>query len=598
MGADEHAGVRVQRLINSPRMQSRQLKHGSVMSNHRFSPADSSQFRAALRTLLCLVFATTWSTTVAYGAPPDVKHLYPSGAARGTTSLINVVGKLGSRPVFPWCSRADVTVDVSPDAEKIEITTKSDARPGLCWIRFYNAEGASSLRPFLISRRAEMLEVEPNNSLQQAQKVESTFGLVNGALSESQDVDTFAVDLKKGETLIADVTADNVLGSPMDGILQIVSAGGIVLAQNDDDREFDPRIVFNSPAEGRYFVRTFAFPKGPDASIRFSNSPEYVYRLTLTTGPFADYPWPLAVSSGNAAHVELRGWNLGDAFRDVPIASSERAQFAEIFDDRLANVASPRIVPHRVVVEPASEQASRVIELPASVCGTISRPNESDEYRFVGTKGETVTFEVQSRELGLPLDPLLTLVGPDGKNVAEVDDASSGVEDATLTHTIPADGEYRLRVEDRFGHAGERFVYLLNLTLPRPDFKLTVAGDIHIIAADKPLEIDVNVQRLNGFAEDVTISAVNLPKGVTCKPVVSHKDGDSSKAVKLVLEAAADAERPGTFRINGKGSHATENEREATAPLAPFKAETAEFWLNVPHPKLPRPPAVAKRPGK
>ena len=50
----------------------------------------------------------------------------------------------------------------------------------------------------------------------------------------------------------------------MDAVLQVVSAKGFVLAQNNDAVGRDPRIVFEAPTTGTYIVRLFAFPSTPE----------------------------------------------------------------------------------------------------------------------------------------------------------------------------------------------------------------------------------------------------------------------------------------------------------------------------------------------
>ena len=79
-----------------------------------------------------------------------------------------------------------------------------------------------------------MVEQEPNDEPAKAQKVERLPVVVNGRLGKRGDVDTFEVELRKGQTLVAALEGHGRLGSPMDGVLQVVSADGFVLEQVDD----------------------------------------------------------------------------------------------------------------------------------------------------------------------------------------------------------------------------------------------------------------------------------------------------------------------------------------------------------------------------
>ena len=73
-----------------------------------------------------------------------------------------------------------------------------------------------------------------------------------------------------------------------------------------------PLLTFTAPREGSYLVRVFCFPEKPNSSIRFAGGADYVYRLTLTAGPFIDFTMPLAVQRGTAVDVAFRGANLPD----------------------------------------------------------------------------------------------------------------------------------------------------------------------------------------------------------------------------------------------------------------------------------------------
>src|SRR5690606_37797180 len=87
---------------------------------------------------------------------------------------------------------------------------------------------------------------------------------------------------------------------------------GFVLEQVDDHHGNDPRIVFKASQAGSYYVRMFAFPADPNSSIQFSSSDRYIYRLTLTTGPYVDHVEPLALSAVAPSPPVARGWNLPD----------------------------------------------------------------------------------------------------------------------------------------------------------------------------------------------------------------------------------------------------------------------------------------------
>ena len=86
-------------------------------------------------------------------------------------------------------------------------------------------------------------------------------------------------------------------------------------------------------------------------------------------------------------------------------------------------------------------------------------------------------IRVESRALGRPLDPVLRVLDPGGKILAESDDTGRNSRDLERSFTAPADGEYRLFVRDLNGRGGPRFAYLLSVLEPQPDFALSLAAD-------------------------------------------------------------------------------------------------------------------------
>src|SRR5262249_1144077 len=180
---------------------------------------------------------------------------------------------------------------------------------------------------------------DPNDESKKPQAMHGN-AVVNGKREKPGDVDCFAVSLKKGQTLVASLEAHHTLRSPMDAILQVVSADGFVLDENHDFHGLDPQLAFTAPKDGTYVVRLFAFPANPDSAIRFFGSDACVYRLTLTTGPFADFAMPAADGT------DVRGWNIPKAGMRVAVPLAEGETHAVLFAPELANTVRMRIEPH------------------------------------------------------------------------------------------------------------------------------------------------------------------------------------------------------------------------------------------------------------
>ncbi len=424
------------------------------------------------------------------------------------------------------------------------------------------------------ARCPEVVEVEPNDEPKAPQRLGLRSATVNGRLARAGDVDGFAVNLTRGQTLVADIEAARHLGSPMDAVLQVVSAEGFVLAQNDDDVGRDPRIVFEAPSDGTYIVRLFAFPATPDSSIRFAGADDYMYRLTLTTGGFLDYAFPLAVGRAGPAVVEAIGWNIPGP-RFLPIGDPMRA--TSFLWPTLHWPIPPRSVgfpsPRRWRRSPTICREPQAIASPVALSGRIEPPGDQDVFRLSLQKGDKRVIRVESHALGRPLDPTLRILDPAGKILAESDDTGRNDRDLERSFTAPADGEYRFVIRDLNGRGGPRFAYLLSVLEPRPDFALVLASDRFDLTPGKMTKITVAVQRKDGLAEPIEIGPQDLPAGIAAKPVTS-KTGDASARCLLLALSADDRARSGPFRITGRATKGTQTSHKAMAANAGFDAKT------------------------
>lgn len=540
------------------------------------------------RTSLCLaLFLEALVGLELLAAPPNITALFPSGGQVGQSVEVTAQGTLGEKPQV-WFSREGVKVEFSEAVNKFKVMVAENAAPGICWLRVFNAEGASPLRPFVIGTLLEVVEKEPNNSASDAQKLELTQVVVNGVLEKAGDVDTFSMSLKAGQTLIASLTAKQKLGSPMDGVLQLIGPRGFALEHNDDDHGLDPQIAFTAPAAGDYAIRLFAFPDVANSSINFAGAANYIYRLTVTTGPFVDHALPMSIQRGQSMQLRLHGWNLPPELIDFPIPPTDGDLF-DLWHPQLSNTLTlpVELQPTLVEVEPTdSAAAPQQLAVPSSVTGMISHAGDVDVFALKLTAKQQILIRTDARTAGSPIDPVLRIMNPDETVIQEQDDGSKGDFDPDLAFTAPADGEYRLSITDRFNAGGPRFVYRIITLTPQPDFDLHVAADSFVLKDDKPLEIPVTVERQRGFAHDIAITLSGLPEKVTAEMMISAKTGDSAKSVKLVLKSEAGVAFSGPIQISGRSQSEPEIARQASFPLPALGTASGNLWLTV----IPAPP--------
>jgi hypothetical protein len=510
-------------------------------------------------------------------AAPTVNALFPAGGQRGTTVSVTADGTFSRWPVQVWVEGKGIDVQPSNESGKLIVTIAADAIPGAYAIRLYDDEGASVARPFIVGTLPEVMEREPNDDFQKPQVLDETCVTVNGRLGKPGDVDTFSLALKKGQMLVASMDAHRTLRSPMDGHLQIVSPDGFVLDHNDDFHGLDPQIVFLVPKDGIYLVRTFAFPAVPDSSIRFAGGDKFIYRLTLTTGAFFDYPYPLAVPRSDPDRVHLVGWNLPPSLRRLTVVPIDDSEKVAVYHRDCANAMPVRLVPHAATARDAtSPEHPQKIELPITITGRIEHSGDVDYYQFDGKKGARLAFRAEAQSLGFPLDPVLTISEKAGKTLAKAQSAALD-KDPILDFAVPHDGPFILTVRDLFGAGTSRHVYLLHAEKAKPDFALTLATDRFVVRSGKPLDVPVTVERFYGFKDAIELGVAGLRKGVTAVTLPAD-----TKAKTLTLRLTADKiSYSGPVRVVGKTSEEVGLRRIARATVADLGTVTEILWLTV-----------------
>jgi len=496
-------------------------------------------------------------------APPVVTTLFPAGAARGSTTEVALGGTFTKWPVQVWCNSPQVKCTPGKAKNTIQVVVDAGATPGLVYLRFHDAEGVSGLKPFQIGTIPDIAEKEPNDAPKTAQVV-ALPRVVNGRLEKNGDVDCFAVSLKKGETLVAHVDAEWSFQSPMDSVLQVVSTDGFILEQNHDARRLDPQLAFTAPRDGNYIVRIFAFPSNPDSSIRFAGGDAYIYRLTLTTGPFIEAARQLALPpSDKPVPVELKGINLPGnvAERTISVSVPKDAETVELYHPKWAGSFSARV------------EASKNL-----VFGTLTQPGAIGSHKFEFKKAQPILVQVESRALGFPLVPRLRVLGPDGKVIieTEVKDVS---KDCELTFTPKVDGTHTIEVHEQTAQGGSRFHYRLRAEPVVPSFEITVASDRFTVSMAKPLEIPVKVLRKRGFKQEIELNIDGLPDGATSEVITAKGKADPNT---LLLRISATKPASGVpLQIRGQAKGIASPSVPVRGTSAELGTSTTFLWLSV-----------------
>lgn len=498
-----------------------------------------------MRYLPYLIFVFLILENPCWAVVPVVNYVFPAGGQVGTTVLANLNGTFPEWPPKIIIYSPDIKIEFK-EKNKVSIQVDPKASPGPKLFKIFNKDGVSAPKAFWVGTIPEIEEIEPNNSYLKPQSIEPGPVLINGKLGIAGDTDSFMLNAKKGQTIVAHLLGNHGLDSPMDAVLQILSHDGFILAENHDRFGLDPFIAFVAPSDGSYCVRVFAFPSNPDTTIRFSGADTYIYRLSITTGPYIDHVFPLSLQTGNPQSLQLKGWNLSKDFAALNINDVAGFKDNSIFKKGAAGYfsISSTSLPSFVFTK---GKPSMLVDKPCVVSGCLDFVKAHDfELNF--KKGEKYKIKVDARLIGSDLDPLIIQKDNLGKELKRVDDEGIANRDATFEVTSTGDTSF-LKITDLHNHTGETYYYRMSVLPIIPDFEFSVDGEVFGPKDKKPVEVTIKISRFAGHSGDIVFNAVDLPKGWTAEELkVTSK---TPNPVKLLIKPDEKAQ-PGFFKIIGR----------------------------------------------
>ena len=520
--------------------------------------------------------------------PPVASYIFPAGGQRGSKVDVRVGGlflyqscrfeMLGPgieatkelrRIPTRWFEGPVLPLPDSQQAEDYPqdmagtLQIAADAELGLRRARLWTAEGAASGLLFQVGELPEIVEQEiDGDPVSTEVKLPVT---INGRIFPRQNIDSWTVTLKKGQTVSCEVYAAR-LGSPLDSLLEIVDPNGRVIADNDDTFGSDSFVRFTAPIDGKYQVRI--------RDANFKGGQAYVYRLTLTDAPVIDRIFPLGAQRGSRTRFQLSGQGVPAEAVEIEVPRDAPRSFVYRHGDGPA-----RSTPVVLDVDDLPEYADheKPVKIPCIANGRLVKPGAVDAWHFTAKKGDAFLFELRAGRLGSPLQGVLTVSDAAGKELARAEAAGAQL-DPSLTFTAPTDGDYAVRVAERFpNRGGPAFAYRLRLaSSPPPSFTLQLAADVLTIPRGGQAKLKITAERLGGFADAIPLTIDGLPTGVKASPAAIPA---KQNAVELVFVADKDAAIDATrLTIRGAGTQTavfgqpeTDSVLLAVALPVPFK---------------------------
>ncbi len=484
---------------------------------------------------------------------PKLNSVTPAGGQRGTELELKLNGaRLEDAPevffVRPGITVAKIDA-VKTNSIRALVRIAPDCTLGEHQIRIRTASGVSDLRTFWVSAYTNLAEFETNNTTASAHRVPMGITITGNAGGE--DVDFFRVEAKKGQRISAEVEAMRLARSMLDPYLSIRDGDGKNLAATDDTTLLlqDAFVSIIAPADGKYFIEM------RDGTYSGNGTD---YRLHIGAFPRPTGVYPAGGKAGETVSVKLIGDPAGEFSQDIKLPASGGDRIGA-FAERDGHIApSPnwvRLSTFGNVLENEPNDTREAAtphygDAPIAFNGIISKKTDVDWFRITAKKGQALDVNVYARRLRSPIDTTLSITDAKGGQVASNDDATGA--DSAAKFTVPADGDYFIKIRDQFEQGGPDFVYRVEVTPQTPLVTLSIP---EVARYDMQTRQYITVPRGNrfatmisakraNFAGDLNFSAADLPGGVKL-------NGDTLAAKlelePLVFEAASDAPIGGKY---------------------------------------------------
>jgi hypothetical protein len=383
----------------------------------------------------------------------------------------------GCTTAFPLAIERDKTTDVNFTGSNLEgvLPVKLKGQGASMLVAPKRAGGPSGWSvPVLVSDYPELVEQEPNNSIEKANKLPLPGG-VSAKFAEKNDVDHFSISCKKGQKF--EVIAQTYeVNSATELLLRVLDSKGAELAKSDPTRP-NARVEFTPAADGEFIVAA--------EHLNYAFGPSEVYHLTVQLA-LPDFELLVGadrvdLSAGGIAQLPIVGFTKKNGF-NLPIELT---------------VDSPQLTGSLTIPAAANPQPATPL--------LLNLKAKAD------AKPGPIPFRLRAT------------AKIEGKDVVRMATIATVVREglAGLPNIPPS-------------FANELYAF----TAEQPLFEVKIAWEKPEVAKAAALKGKITAKRAAGFAEEIAMTAANLPANVTAKLKPIAK---GTNEVDIELNPAANA---------------------------------------------------------
>jgi hypothetical protein len=484
----------------------------------------------------------------AQAVAPNLSSITPSGGQRGVELEVSFNGDRLQDAEEILCYETGIQIlklnSITNRSIKAQLKLTPDGKLGEYHFRVRTKGGLSELRTFFVGPFPVVSEVEGNNQITNAQKIQLNTTVAGVVASE--DVDCFLLECKKGQRLSAEVEGIRLGRAVFDSRLSVMDTNRTVLADSDDTwlGKQDPFVSFLVPQDGLYLIQVRESAYGGNDNCH--------YRLHIGTFPRPLMAFPPGGKAGTELVLSYDTPATGFFTNKIKLPDVPQEKFA-VYSE-LDNVPSPtpnwiQVSSFPNILESSPNQdrehaTPAQMDPPLAFNGIISKPGEEDWFRFHSVKGVALELNVFARRLRSPLDSVLEVFDLKGQAIASDDDGAGA--DSVVKFTPAETTNYFVRIRDTLGKSGHDYVYRIEvvpvaaqLTLKIPEVSRNDTQSRQFISVPRGNRFAtlISAKRAN-FGGELSFSAEGLPTGVT---LLAERMSGNIDSMPLVFEAAADA---------------------------------------------------------
>lgn len=495
---------------------------------------------------------------------PEIGYMHPAGGRAGTTVEVTLGGYdwTPDMQLFPHDPRIKLELLGAPSPVLVpeppywfgakgrgpawplprefraRLTIPAEVQPGIVAWQVANANGASPVGKFQVGDQLEGVDDPAATSTSPPQRLSVLPVIVSGQIRRIEEIDRFEFQAPSAGPITLELFARR-LGSPLHGLLQVRDSQGRTVVDAADTEGRDLCVTFVARQNETYVASLH------DAD--FAGDRSYAYRLRIAPGPQAQAAYPAAGRAGETRQVEFVGVGIATGAdqietvtRDVVFPATAAAGSFEYVLDTPHGKSPPLTLAVSGLVESvraAGAAPHKLADGPSAVTGAIETRFGTSAFVTTWKKGDKWRVAATSTSR-TPLDLELTVVGPDGKDVATLDD-SPGTTDAILNVVAPTDGEFQILVGDRSGQSGSRAAnFRLALEPQREDFTSAIPA-VANVPLGATFKLPVKIVREAGWKEPLQLSIAGLPAGVTAPTDLTIPADKNELAIDLTSVADA-----------------------------------------------------------